>query len=317
MSAIQRIIEKLQVSLKQQKNSLLKLNEIFLTYSNNNNKKSEVQWEEFCSILNKSGISPSPQDIRLIFIELDPLKKNKINFNQFISLLRGNNHASNKKFLLIKIFNLLDREKKGYVNISDLSYYFTPLNHPDVKNNRISVNNYLQFFFNSIQYYAENGALTLNQFTEYFLNATAFEDDIKFQELMSAIWNFNLNDTSLPSPPPNYNDQSLRDFSSSINLTPSNNVTTYINELKRQLRQFNIRDYIKIQRNFQHFDIANTGTINLVEFKKSLKDCNLILNDLEITQLFSHLDNDRKGVINYNDLLILLRVSFEYYSLIS
>jgi calcyphosin len=58
-----------------------------------------------------------------------------------------------------------------------------------------------------------------------------------------------------------------------------------------------------MQKQFKIMDDNNSGTIDMSEFKKAVKDFRLELNEQEIQQVFSAFDRDGSGEIDYDEFV--------------
>ena len=306
MSVNNRVLQRLQAALKQQSGGLLGLATLFKTYDTDGS--GALSWEEFCSALQKCGLAPSPQDIRAIFLDLDRDGNNQISHREFIHLMRGE-LSNSRKSLIKRIFEAIDEDQDGIISMTDIGKCFNPKNHPDVKTGRITVNNLLKTFFDSFATVSESGYVTLPQFMEYYANSCAFDDDIKFNETMNAIWN-------LSNAPVNVsNATSLKSYStntSSIgNLLSekTSSASEHLEQLREQMKARGARGFVGLQRKFKIMDDDNSKTLNLVEFKKAVRECGLTLSDLQLSELFSLFDKDRNGVVDYEEFLQVSRVS--------
>jgi Ca2+-binding EF-hand superfamily protein len=138
------------------------------------------------------------KDIRTIFLELDKDANNEISYKEFIIIMRGE-VSQNKKSLIQTIFNTIDKDADGIISMTDIGLCFNPKNHPDVKNGKISVNNFTNNFFETFGSVCETGYIRFQQFLEFYVNLTAFDDEIKFHEIMKSIWLSNDNNTAIPT----------------------------------------------------------------------------------------------------------------------
>lgn len=306
MSVNNRVLQRLQAALKQQSGGLLGLANLFKTYDLDGS--GSLSWEEFCSALQKCGLAPSPQDIRAIFLDLDRDGNNQISYREFIHVMRG--ELSNPRKALIKrIFDAIDEDQDGIISMTDIGKCFNPKNHPEVKVGRITVNNLLKTFFDSFTTVSDSGYVTLPQFIEYYANSCAFDDDIKFNETMTAIWNI----SNVPTHTPNAT--SLKSFASNASSVggllseKSASANEHLQELREQMKSRGARGFVGLQRKFKIMDDDNNRTLNLVEFKKAMRECGLKLTDLQLSELFSVFDQDRNGVIDFEEFLQTARVS--------
>jgi Ca2+-binding EF-hand superfamily protein len=316
MAANYRVVQRLQAALKQQSGGLLGLANLFKTFDTDNS--GSLSWEEFCSALQKCGLTPSPQDIRAIFLDLDKDGDNSISYKEFIQIMRGD--LSNvRKALIKRVFESIDRDNDGFVSMSDIGRCYIPKNHPDVKAGRVTVNNHLKSFFDTLTQVSDTGYLSLSQFMEYYANSAAFDDDIKFTENMNSLWNLTAAPTTagpVGATLKTYAGQSVSALSSSVGgvLVEADSTTQqHLEQLRAQLRARGARGFVGLQRKFRIIDDDNSKTINLVEFKKAVKECGLNLTDLQLSQMFAVFDQDRNGVISYDEFLTAARVRLQLH----
>jgi Ca2+-binding EF-hand superfamily protein len=55
-------------------------------------------------------------------------------------------------------------------------------------------------------------------------------------------------------------------------------------------------------------DDDGNKSLNLVEFKKALKEMALKLTDMQMHQLFAYFDADKSGTIDFDEFLVGVRV---------
>lgn len=59
-------------------------------------------------------------------------------------------------------------------------------------------------------------------------------------------------------------------------------------------------------------DDDGSKSLNLMEFKKALKEMNLKLTDMQIMELFAYFDTDKSGTIDFDEFLVGVRVIFRF-----
>lgn len=304
MSVNERVRQRLQAALKQQSGGLLRLANLFKEFDTDGS--GALSWEEFCAAIQKCGLAPSPQDIRAIFIDLDRDGNNEISYKEFIGAMRG--ELSNPRKVLIKrVFDSIDEDGDGIVTLADIGKHFNPKNHPDVRTGRATVNQLLNDFLNSFSTVSENGYVTLAQFMEYYANSAAFDDDIKFAETMKGLWNLpNASTVSTPASLKAYtNNQSsigglLKETDPALDRA--------LEQLREQLRSRGARGFVGLQRKFRIMDDDGNKSLNMVEFKKGMKESGLNFTELQLSQLFQYFDRDRNGSIDFDEFLVAVRV---------
>lgn len=319
MSVNYRVKQRLQAALAQQSGGLLGLVNLFKKFDTDGS--GALSWEEFCSALQKCGLAPSPQDIRAIFLDLDKDGNNEISYEEFVHVMRGD--LSNQRKVLIKrVFDSIDEDGDGIVSMTDIGKYFQPQNHPDVKAGRTTANALLKSFFDSLSIITNNGYMNLSQFMEYYANSAAFDDDIKFTETMTAVWRIRSNNATkgVPTGPSASNSTLKSVLYSSSNVgglltDPSADAAAnqLLEQLRNQLRSRGVRGFVGLQRKFKTMDDDGNRQLNLVEFKKGIRETGLTnVNDLQLSQLFTLFDRDRNGSVDFDEFLVTLRVSFYY-----
>jgi Ca2+-binding EF-hand superfamily protein len=311
MSVNYRVKQRLQAALAQQSGGLIGLVNLFKKYDTDGS--GSLSWEEFCSALQKCGLAPSPQDIRAIFLDLDKDGNNEISYPEFVQVMRGE-MSNQRKALIKRIFDSIDEDGDGVISMTDLGKCFNPKNHPDVRNGRSTVNVLLKDFFESFATVSKTGYVSLSQFMEYYANSAAFEDDLKFTETMNSIWNIKSSSKGSSTP-------TLRSTTSLYSSTGVGSLISegnagaqdYLVQLREQLKSRGARGFVGLQRKFKIMDDDGNRSLNLVEFKKGIKESGLNLTDLQISQLFTTFDRDRNGAVDFDEFLATVRVSPELF----
>jgi Ca2+-binding EF-hand superfamily protein len=76
-----------------------------------------------------------------------------------------------------------------------------------------------------------------------------------------------------------------------------------VQRLKKELKSRGANGFIGLQRKFRIVDDDNDKLINLLEFKKTMKEMNLNNSDVELRMLFDHFDADRSGNIDFEEFI--------------
>ena len=203
--------------------------------------------------------------------------------------------------------------RDGVVSMTDIGSCFNPKNHPEVKSGRLSVQNLLNAFFETFSVVSKDGFVTLDQFMEYYANASFYEDDDQFDQSMSALWTVKSGlsrggPTSL---------EALARAKSSAGASDgtgvgaaSNGQASALERLQAQLKARGARGIIGLSRKFRILDDDNSKSLSTSEFKKGIRECGLSLSELELHELFTTFDQDRSGSIDYDEFLRGVRVSY-------
>lgn len=82
----EKVLQRLRASLQQRGGGTLPLANVFKEFDTDGS--GSLNWEEFCSALRKCGLTPSPQDVRMLFLACDKDGNNEISTSEFIDALR-------------------------------------------------------------------------------------------------------------------------------------------------------------------------------------------------------------------------------------
>jgi Ca2+-binding EF-hand superfamily protein len=303
MSTNSLVRKRFQAALRQQHlavgglSGLLLLSNLFKKIDVDNT--GYLSWDEFCSGLQQCGLTPSSRDIRALFLVLDKDANNRITYNEFVVAMREE-MSDARKAVISKVFSIIDSDRDGVISMTDIGRHYNPKSHPDVRSGRITVSKMSSEFFECINTATDTGYLSLAQFMEYYGNAAAFDDDAKFNTQMKAIWNL-----SLPTVKTNgtYGDTAVAGLFESSTAGVARNVDL----LREQLLSRGVRGVVGLHRKFRAMDEDKSLLLNLVDFKRALKDCAIKLTDFQMSQIFGIFDCDRTGSINFEEFLVGVR----------
>ena len=214
------------------------------------------------------------------------------------------------------MFESIDSDGDGIISMTDIGTCFNPKNHPDVKSGKTSVPTLLKDFFETFNTVTSNGYVSLEQFLEYYTNASFFEDDSTFEATMASVWRApNVSNTAGSSK----GSTSLHSIANSRAQHHSSGISASaaydddelpaLAELKTQLKARGARGIIGLSRKFRIMDDSGNKVLDMLEFKKGIRECGLKLSEHELNQLYSHLDKDRSGGVDFEEFLSSIRVS--------
>ncbi|GLD96101.1 hypothetical protein PINS_up004779 [Pythium insidiosum] len=84
-------------------------------------------------------------------------------------------------------------------------------------------------------------------------------------------------------------------------------VQAIITKLKAGLKAKGAHGFCGLSRRFRLMDDDGNGSLNLSEFRKAMRDCDLELSDADLRLLFTHFDRDRSGSVDLNEFLVGVR----------
>jgi calcyphosin len=76
-------------------------------------------------------LSLSELEIKALFDTFDRNRDGTVDYDEFIRTLRGPMNSFRKK-LVLQAFNKIDKDKSGFVDISDIKGVYNASRHPDV-----------------------------------------------------------------------------------------------------------------------------------------------------------------------------------------
>lgn len=150
-------------------------------------------------------IELSEQEMKALFGAFDVNGDGQISYNEFARAMRGPMNKF-RRGLVLKAFNKLDRDGSGTINVQDLSGWYNPSNHPDVRSGKKTEEDILQDFLETFETHhnvlsgkARDSEVTLEEFEEYYANVGAsVDDDLYFEVMITNAWR--LNDPPPPKP---------------------------------------------------------------------------------------------------------------------
>jgi calcyphosin len=74
-------------------------------------------------------------------------------------------------------------------------------------------------------------------------------------------------------------------------------------KLRTKLASRGARGFLGMQKQFKIMDDNNSGTIDMSEFKKAMRDFKVDLNDAELRAVFTTFDRDGSGEIDYDEFV--------------
>ena len=91
---------------------------IFKLYSTNDD--GYINKSELATIFKSTNIDASDEEIKEIMKQLDLEEKNKINYDEFLSLINKGEKDSDEQDEIIKAFKVFDKDGNGLINIKEL-----------------------------------------------------------------------------------------------------------------------------------------------------------------------------------------------------
>ena len=136
------------------------------------------------------------EDIGTMFQGFDLNRDGTIQYDEFLRVIRGDLNEF-RLGLVERSFKKLDRDGSGIVEVNDLEGIYNAKKHPAVIEGRKTEQQVLQEFLETFENHhnlmnenSNDGAVTLEEFVEYYTNVSAsIDDDMYFSAMMNAAWN--------------------------------------------------------------------------------------------------------------------------------
>ena len=165
------------------------------------NDSKTLTLPEFIKFCHDYRIPISGKDINILFDEFDTNKNGEIKYEEFVLAFTGEMCERRKRLITI-LFEVLDKDRKGFVELDDIRNTYNPKNHPDILAGKRTEDEVLAEFLDNLQYHfsllksdkeQENTKINFDEFLAFFNYISAgIEDDDYFENIIKA--GFNLED---------------------------------------------------------------------------------------------------------------------------
>ncbi len=165
------------------------------------NDSKTLSLPEFIKFCHDYRMPITGKEINILFEEFDTNKNGQINYEEFISAFTGDMCERRKRLITI-LFEVLDKDRKGFVDLDDIRNTYNPKNHPDILAGKRTEDEVLAEFLDNLQYHfsllksdkeQENTKINFDEFLAFFNYISAgIEDDDYFENIIKA--GFNLED---------------------------------------------------------------------------------------------------------------------------
>ena len=308
---------------------LISLNKQFKLFDENNSKT--LDYDEFARALKEYKISLDNDEILKLFNQFDQNGNGIIEYEEFIKAVRGPLNEK-RKAIVTQAFNKLDIDKSGFIDMNEIKHSYSAKNNPDVRQGKKTEEEVYTEFMETFQanHLLRSGPrskrITYEEFLDYYNTISmSIKDDDQFIFLIQNAWKLNPHTYARPGQnrkdlEKNPEDQDVniyrnRDFHSSqvpfgVDQVEEKNKTPQIDKslpvvekLRKVIARRGTRGIMSIRREFMIADNDNSKTIDINEFRKFCHDYRIPLDDNEIKLLFSELDINGNGKIDYEEFL--------------
>ena len=158
--------------------------------------EQEIDFSAFKSVCERSNFELSEDDYKELFLAFTKEETNKLNYDEFIRILRGE-LVEKRKEIVENVFKNLDKENKGGLSVDELYQLYTPKGSYEFLYNKESEENAKKLFEstfkeNHIYLNGEDGfdkLVDIDEFIDYYesVSLMILEDDT-FKEVLLKSW---------------------------------------------------------------------------------------------------------------------------------
>jgi len=181
-------LEKLRIALKRRNSydTLQKLATAFRIAGGSQGGRINV--EELCRALQHVDVGISRQDVSDLFYAMDVDQDGSIDFEEWLCVIRGPMNAG-RLATVREVFNNLDLNGDGVVDISEIGQHYNARRHPDVESGRKTEKDVLKAFLYNIGDTDRNQRLTWDEFVKYYEGVSAsINSDQYFIQVVTSAW---------------------------------------------------------------------------------------------------------------------------------
>ena len=285
------------------------------------------------------------EELQKLFEFFDKEGKGRIDYDEFIRIIRGQMSNSRKK-LVEEIFETFEPDQDGFIHINKVNQLFNPENHPDVLSGRRNPNEVYQEFVDTFEgnhnYLngdeAPLGNVDIDEFCDYYDSISMMVDkDSEFENMVKGVWLDQVNfdnqqeekskplrakkvlkqrDNQQPEEQNDYENDNERNYNNRNNEQYNENINDEDNKrkevdegfesFKKYLQQKDAKTVLTLARQFKIIDENGNKTIDFGEFCKGMRNAGLDIPEDVLQELFNDFDYDGSGFISYDEFMVRL-----------
>jgi Ca2+-binding EF-hand superfamily protein len=138
---------------------------------------------EFKYAMRDYGVEFTEEECTAVFKNFDKDHNGKLNFDEFISSIRGQLNLDRLKMVHLA-YNVLDKDGSGQVDLKDIRIAYDTSCHPDVIGGRKTSDEVLLEFMGVWEKHKKDGIVTIEEFEDYYKDISASIDRDDYFELM-------------------------------------------------------------------------------------------------------------------------------------
>jgi len=168
-------------------NGIRGIGRMFRLYDDDGSKR--LTFQEFRNGVSDYGVQMSESDLRLCFTNMDTSGDGSVDYEEFLSRLRGPMSQARCK-LIDAAFNKLDKTGDGKITVEDLQGTYNVNHHPKFKSGEWTKKQVLEEFLKNFQVGGVmDEKVTREEFKNYYAGVSASIDkDVYFDYMMRNNW---------------------------------------------------------------------------------------------------------------------------------
>ena len=160
------------------------------------NNEQEVDFNQFCQICQDYDFGLNQDEIKELFMDFDRDGVGKINYDDFIRVMRGELNEK-RKDLVRNLFQTLDKEQKGFLTLDELFSLYNPLESFECKFLNFSPEESMKYFVNTFSGNHKylngdegvNKPADIDEFEDYYESVSIMiPDDNIFRDILLGSW---------------------------------------------------------------------------------------------------------------------------------
>ena len=160
------------------------------------NNEQEIDFNQFCQISQEYDFGLNEQELKELFMDFDRDGVGKINYDDFLRVMRGE-LSENRKNLVRNLFQTLDKEQKGVISLDELFSLYNPLGSFECKVLNFPPQEAMKYFvttFSGNHKYLNgdegvNKPADADEFEDYYESVSIMiPDDNMFRDVLLGSW---------------------------------------------------------------------------------------------------------------------------------
>jgi len=298
-------------------------------------KSGKLTKDDFKTAIKELKLTIDSGDLEVIFKHFDEDRDSLISKQDMLNAIRDNMNEARTKLTNL-VFNALDTNKKGSIEIAEIKKKFSSNKHPVVLSGRKTEDQVVNELTTSLDLYKEcykleGNVLNRKEFLEYYQNVSnCIDDDKYFEEMMVNCWGIDpgsepevpieetkeetkeeIIDEAKEEVPSLEEEVKVKEEAPEV-ATPSHSEVQSVTEVAREpspaaqrFRNSIIsrgpRSILGLERQFKVY--TKNETLEIDEFKKAVENFRLKVSQEDLEEVFKELDKAGEGKVLFDDVM--------------